>query len=94
MATLSLDVSDNVKKLAEMRAVATGYASVAEYLAGLIEGEAAGAPERLSPETNEQLESLLLSRLDGSAVAMDADDFRRLREKLTARLDGDPERRR
>lgn len=56
------------------------------------EVEAAGAPERLAMESGEQLEGLLLSRLNGSSVAMDADDFRRLHEKLTARLDGEPRR--
>ena len=47
MATLTFDVSEEVKKLAETRAAAAGYASVAEYLAGLIEGEAAVRPSGL-----------------------------------------------
>jgi PHD/YefM family antitoxin component YafN of YafNO toxin-antitoxin module len=87
MATLTFNVSEEVKKLTETRAAAGGYASVAEYLTGLIEGEAVGAPEQLAVNSNEQLEGLLSYRLDGSSVAMDAGDFRRLREKLTARLD-------
>jgi plasmid stability protein len=91
MATLTLNLSDELQKLAEMRAAATGYASVADYLASLIEGEAAGAPERLAMDSNEQVESVLLSRLQGSSVPMNADDFRGMREKLTAQIQREPQ---
>ena len=88
MATLTVTLADHVKALAEARAADAGYADVGEYLTGLIQGEAAGAPDGMSIESDEQLEALLLSRSDGPWVEASADDFRRLRERLAAHLDG------
>ena len=89
MATLEVELPDDVKALAEARAAESGCADVGEYLADLVRGEAAGAPEQLSVDSDQQLESLLLRRLDGEEIEMDAADFRRMRERLRARLDSD-----
>jgi len=57
------------------------------YLTRLIQGEAAGSPEGIAVHSDEQLEQLLASRLDGAWVEMGSDDFRRMRENLSSRLD-------
>ena len=86
MSSTSVQLPAEVKALAEARASSAGYASVADYVVHLIRGEAAASPEGLSIESEEQLETLLLSRLDGRSTEMDAADFERMRAKLSARL--------
>ena len=87
MATLTVQVPEEVKTLAEARAAEAGCADVGEYLAQLICGDAAVAPEGLSVEMDAALERLLLRRLDGASVEMDEDDFARMRRSLRDRLD-------
>jgi hypothetical protein len=101
MATLTIHLADDVKSLAEARTAQAGYANVAEYLTWLIRGEAAGAPQGLELDSDADLESLLIARLDGASgdgssvdgagVEMNQQDFTRLREKLASRLDGQTE---
>lgn len=57
-----------------------------ECLALLIRGDAADGPAGLKVDSDEQTESLLLTRLDGPSLETDAADFRQMREKLKARL--------
>jgi hypothetical protein len=90
MSKLTVTLPDDVKALAEARAAESGCADVAEYVARLIRGDAAGAPGGLIIDSDEQLQALLLGRIDGPFVEMDASDFQRMRDKLKARLDGPP----
>ncbi len=87
MASLTIQLPQDVKTLAESRAAEAGCASVDEYLAQLVRGEAASAPEALVVDTDEQLEALLLRRLDGPSVEMDGGDFDRSRERLREQID-------
>jgi aminoglycoside phosphotransferase len=96
MATLTIHLADDVKSLAETRTAEAGYANVAEYLTWLIRGEAAGAPQVLEMDSDADLESLLLARVDRASgdeagVEMNEQDFQQIRAKLRARLDGRPE---
>lgn len=86
MTKLTVNLPDDVKALAKARAAEAGYANVGEYLSVLIRSEAAGAPPGLTIDSDEELESLLRSRLDGRSVEMDEADFRRIREKFEAEL--------
>jgi hypothetical protein len=90
MARLTLTLPEDVKALAEARAAEEGCADVGEYVARLIRGEAAGAPQALTVDSDEQLEALLKDRVDGPFVETNAADFQRMREKLKDRLDGEP----
>lgn len=90
MSTLKVTLPDDVKALAEARAAEAGCADVGEYVARLIRGEAAGAPLGLTVDSDEELQDLLLARVDGPFVETDAADFQRMRERLKARLDAAP----
>jgi hypothetical protein len=87
MATLSFDIPDELKALAESRAAEGGFADVAQFISQLIVVEAAGAPEGLAFDTDRELEALLNSRVDGPFVEADAADFQRMREKLRSELE-------
>jgi hypothetical protein len=82
MTTLTVNLPDKVKALAESRASAAGYADVSEYLARLIEAEASASSLDSESNSDDQLEALLLARVDDNGVEMDAADFQRLRKKL------------
>jgi hypothetical protein len=86
MATVTIQLPEDVKALAESRAAAAGCADVGEYLAHLIRGEAAAGPEGLTVGSDGELEALLLRRLDGPSVEMDEADFQRIRQRLHERL--------
>ena len=88
MARLTVEFPEDVRRLAEARAVEAGCADVGEYLARLVRDDAAGAPPNLTIDSDDQLEALLRRRADDSAVEMDAADFAQMREKLRARLRG------
>lgn len=85
MATVTVQLSEGLKALAEARAADARIASIEEYVAHLIREDAAGAPPGRSTESDEQLEALLATRADGPLVDMDAADFKRIREKFMAR---------
>lgn len=87
MATLTIEVPDDVKTLAEARAAEAGCSDVGEYVAELIRGEAVAAPDGLTVSSDEQLEALLLRRLDGPSVEMDAADFARIRDRLRGQIE-------
>jgi hypothetical protein len=57
MATLTVNLADELKAHAISKAVAAGYASVDEYIASLIEGDEL-------PQIDAELESKLLAGLD------------------------------
>jgi hypothetical protein len=93
MVTQSVRLPKDVKRLAEARAVAAGFRDVGEFVAQLIVGEAAGAPEGLIVRSDRALEKLLTSRIDGPFVDADAADFKRMRKKLRDRLSKEQKRR-
>lgn len=86
MATLTVQLPDDVKGLAEARAAEAGYADVGQYLAELIRGDTAAGPADLTVDSDDALEALVLGRLDGPSVEMDEADFRQMRQKLEARV--------
>ncbi len=87
MVTLSISLPDDLKAQAEAWATAGGFASVEQYVQALLRAEVSGAPAGLSVDDDDAVESLLLSRLDGESVEMDAADFAQMRAKLTALID-------
>ena len=84
MATLTLQVSDELKAMAEARASEAGFKDLGEFVAQLIMDEAAGAPDRLTINSEDELNKLLQARATGPFVEMDAADFQQIREKLKA----------
>jgi hypothetical protein len=88
MTMLTVNVPDDVKALAEARAAEAGCSDVGEYLVQLIKGDAAGGPAGLSVDSDDDVEAMLLARLDGPSVEVDAADFQHMRDRLKARLGG------
>jgi hypothetical protein len=87
MASLNLNLSDELKARAEARAAESGFGSVEQYVEQLVRADAGG-----DSGYDEELEKVLLSRLDGGpGIEVDAEDFRRMREKFQARLDSTSE---
>jgi hypothetical protein len=86
MARLTLQLPEQLKALAQARAAHAGFNDVGQFLAQLIVGEAAGAPEGLVIHSNRQLKSLLASRIDGPFVEVRPKDFQQMRKKLRERL--------
>jgi hypothetical protein len=83
MATITVNLPDDLKGLVESRASAAGCADASEYLAGLIEAEAGASSDA-------RLEALLISGVEGPSVEMDAADFDQLRNKLSDRFGPEP----
>ncbi len=86
MATLTLQVPDSLKAMAEVRAVEAGFSDLGQFVAQLIMDEAAGAPEHLTIDSEDGLNEFLQSRAGGPFVEMHAADFQRIREKLKSSL--------
>lgn len=87
MASISISVSDELKAQVEARAVEGGYANIEEYVETVLRAEAFGGPDGLCIGSDEELGSLLLSRLDGPWVEVDDADFARIRSKFQEHLD-------
>jgi hypothetical protein len=86
MATVNLNLPDELKAAAEARAAESGFASLEQYVEQLVRTDAG--------DVDDDLESLLLARLDGPSVEMDDADFARMRAKFKATLDAEePEQR-
>jgi hypothetical protein len=84
MATVSLNLPDDLRARAEARAAESGFATVEQYVEQLVRTDAdAGDVD----EVDEDLERLLLDRLDGPGMEVNREDFQRMRAKLQARLD-------
>ena len=68
MTVLHVNLPDDLRIKLERRAAETGHASVDAYIDALVrsdvEGEDPGAPDHLSFENSEELEQMLLERLD------------------------------
>lgn len=86
MANILISLPDDLKAQAEARAAESGCASVEEYVEQLVQRDAGG-----EVEFDEELEQLLLQRMDGPFIEMDATDFAQIREKFRRYLDGQPE---
>lgn len=87
MSSISISLPDELKAQVEARAAEGGYASIDEYVETVLRAEAFGGPGGLSVDSDEALQSLLLSRLDGPWVEMDDADFARIRAKFQEYLD-------
>ena len=83
MAILQISVGDDLKARAEARAVESGYSSAEQYLEALLRADLdANGP------ADEELEQLLLRRLDSGPVIEVTPDFaeqfrREIRERRT-----------
>jgi hypothetical protein len=77
MAALKINVSDDVHSRLKTQAKKNGFRTVEEYVETILVVDTA------SPEmSDDELEELLLSRIDGPTVPMDAGDFQRIRDKF------------
>lgn len=81
MATLSFNLSDELKAIVQARAAESGFATIEQYVEYLVRDDSG---ER---EVDPDVEALLLARADGPSVEMDSADFANMRAKLKARLD-------
>ena len=82
MSALRIDLPDALRSRVEARAAESGFDSVEAYVQALVLADAAGGPV----VDDEQVEALLLGRLDGPFVDADEGDLRQMREKLKTRL--------
>jgi hypothetical protein len=82
----SISIPDDVNAQATARAADAGYATVEEYVAALVRAEASGAPEGLTVGDDDDLRSLVESRLDGPWVDVTKEDFAQMRAKFRAGL--------
>jgi hypothetical protein len=78
MAPLNLNLADDLRRRIEARAAENGFDTVEAYVEAMLLADAAGGPEL----EDSQLESLLLTRLNGPFVDFDEADFRQMRQKL------------
>lgn len=81
MAALSIHLPDTLQSQLRERAAASGFDNVESYVEAMLIADATGPVL-----DDEQLESLLLDRLDGPFVDADELDFKQMRTKLAARL--------
>ena len=73
-------MAEELKVLATEEAARRGYASVDEYVADLIRGDA-------GRQSDPELETKLVSRLDqGDSIEMTAEDWGRIREEFGRRM--------
>ena len=82
MAMLSIQLPDGLRSRVEVRAAESGFDSVEAYVQAMLLADAAGGPV----VDSEQLEALLLERLEGPFVEADEADFQQIRQKLHKRL--------
>jgi hypothetical protein len=87
MASVNLNLPDEVKAVAEARAAESGFPSLDKYVEELVRADA-GASE----DVDDDLEQLLASRLDGPTVEMNDADFASIRAKFESRLQADQQR--
>jgi hypothetical protein len=77
MAALKINLADDLRTRAQARALEEGFDSVEQYIEAMVVADLAGPAM-----SDDELEALLLSRIDGPTVIMDADDFKRIRQKF------------
>ena len=84
----SISIPDELKAQTEARAIEGGFASVDEFVEALLRAEAAGAPDGLTVDSDEDLKRLVERRIDGPWVEVNAADFAQMRAKFQKHLDG------
>ncbi|HEY7116372.1 MAG TPA: hypothetical protein VH475_07295 [Tepidisphaeraceae bacterium] len=79
MTRLSIDIPDDIRARLEARASRSGHASVEEFIQSLLREEAAealdedlGAPAHLSFRSDEELEQILVRRIDDDQGTIEA----------------------
>jgi plasmid stability protein len=78
MTRLSIDLPEDVRVKLEARASRAGHTSVEEYVRALLQDEAAednedfGAPAHLTFTTEEELEAMLVRRIEDSSGSVEA----------------------
>ena len=82
MPALKIQLSEALRSRAEARATESGFDSLEAYVEALLLADATGGKAL----GDEQLEALLLGRLDGPFVEVDDADFRQMRAKFDDRL--------
>jgi hypothetical protein len=85
MATLHLP--DEIKAKADALAAESGFDTAEEFVAALIEAEAAGAPPELTVSSDEELLAVVDKRLDGPWVEVDTADLARIKAKFIGQSD-------
>ena len=86
MPALKIDLPDGLRSRVEARAAESGFATVESYVKALLLADAAGGLVM----DDQQLEALLLSRVDGPFVDADDADLRLMRRKFEARISDAP----
>ena len=78
MIRLNVDLTDEMKRKAELRAAESGHASLENYVQSLLRADTdgveepdPGAPSHLHVASDDELESLLLSRLDNGEPSIE-----------------------
>jgi hypothetical protein len=84
MTRISISLSEELRAQADARAAQSGCASIEEYVEQLVRRDAGGDLE----EFDEELEHLLLKRLEGPSVEVNDADFAQIREKFRRHLGG------
>ena len=90
MASLTITVPDDVQSMLETHATEIGYPNLEGFVQSLLTAEARaitkdGAPDHLSIRSTSQLETLLLSRVDGPTAEMTADDWAAMKSEVIER---------
>lgn len=80
---MSIQLTDDLRTRLEARAAECGFDSVESYVETMLRVDAMAG----SGVDDEQLESMLLDRLDGPFVDADAADFKQMREKVSRILE-------
>lgn len=89
MSAIRIELPDDLRVRMEKRAAESGFDSVEAYAQAVLAADAID----VAPMSDDQLESLLLSRLDGPFVETDEADFEQMRRKLSQQLgDADAKR--
>ena len=86
MATVSIDISDELRAKMQERAADTGHSTVEQYIEWLIREDTVsidfGAPEHLKVKSQEQLEAMLEQAMQTPAREMTAADWAEKKRKL------------
>ena len=89
MATVSIDISDELRAKMQERAADTGHSTIEQYIEWLIREDADsvdfGAPDHLEVQLPEQLEAMLDHAMQTPAREMTAADWAEKKRKLIAK---------
>jgi hypothetical protein len=82
LPAFQIKLPDAVHARLQARALENGFEKVEKYIEELVVADIAGPTA-----SDEEIEALLLSRIDGPTVKMDHADFEEIRRKFRKRLD-------